>query len=377
MSVTSADHATTVDALVADRIEVLKGPSTLVYGSGAIGGVIDVHTGRVPHTVPEKLGGGIEARAESATEHARAVGELNFGAGDVAFHLDGFYRDGDEYDIPGCVESAELRESEGGEPCEIDGTLPGSDLETWGGAGGVSFVGERGFAGFAVSRYESDYGLPGGHGHEHEEGDEEEHEEVEQEEEEEEGNPMIDLKQTRYDFEAGLKDPIRGFSSLNLRVAYNDYQHEEIEPDGEVATRFDNEAWDARFELSHNTALGLEGAFGVQYTDKDFSAAGEEAFIEPVESSLIAAFWVGAAITRGLTDAIILDFLQERADLAKSIDRGYDAFLELRESHADFLALDETDQIRKSQEGLKNFYRPEGVNPYVAIAAAGRGSPGR
>ncbi len=293
VSVTSADHATTVDALVADRIEVLKGPSTLVYGSGAIGGVIDVHTGRVPHTVPEKVGGGIEVRGESATEQASAVGELNFGGGNVAFHLDGFYRDANEYDIPGCVESAELRESEGGEPCEIEGTLPGSDLKTWGGAGGVSFVGERGFAGFAVSRYESDYGLPGGHGHEHEEGEEEEHEEEDHEEEQEEGNPMIDLKQTRYDFEAGLKDPIRGFSSLNLRVAYNDYQHEEIEPDGEVATRFDNEAWDARLELSHNAALGLEGALGVQYTDKDFSAVGEEAFIEPVESSLIAAFWVG------------------------------------------------------------------------------------
>jgi iron complex outermembrane receptor protein len=284
VSVTSADHATTVDALVADRIEVLKGPSTLVYGSGAIGGVIDVHTGRIPHTVPEKVGGGIEARAEDATEQASVVGELNFGAGDVAFHVDGFYRDADEYDIPGCVESAVLRESEGGEPCEIDGTLPGSDLETWGGAGGVSFVGDRGFVGLSVSRFESDYGLPGGH--EHEEGEEEE-------EREEEGNPVVELQQTRYDFEAGLKDPVPGFSSLNLRAVYNDYRHEEIEPSGEVATRFENEAWDVRLEMSHKQALGMEGALGLQYTDKDFSAVGEEAFIEPVETSLIAAFWVG------------------------------------------------------------------------------------
>ena len=79
----------------------------------------------------------------------------------------------------------------------------------------------------------------------------------------------------------------------------------------------------------------------------------------------------GAAITRGLTDAIILDFLEERADLATAIDRGYDAFLELRESHADFLALDESEQIRHAQKGLTNFYRPEGVNPFVALAAAG------
>ena len=79
----------------------------------------------------------------------------------------------------------------------------------------------------------------------------------------------------------------------------------------------------------------------------------------------------GAAITRGLTDEIILDFLEDRTDLATAIDRGYDAFRALQESHADFLALDEREQILHSQAGLTNFYRPEGVNPYVAVAAAG------
>ena len=79
----------------------------------------------------------------------------------------------------------------------------------------------------------------------------------------------------------------------------------------------------------------------------------------------------GAAITRGLTDEIVLDFLKERADLALAIERGYDAFLALKASHTDFLALDESEQIRRSQQGLTNFYSTEGVNPYVAAAAAG------
>jgi len=79
----------------------------------------------------------------------------------------------------------------------------------------------------------------------------------------------------------------------------------------------------------------------------------------------------GAETTRGLTDEIILDFLKERADLAMAIDRGYDAFLALKESHADFLVLDESEQIHRSQKGLTNFYPTEGVNPYVAVAAAG------
>ncbi|MGB5334161.1 MAG: aminotransferase class III-fold pyridoxal phosphate-dependent enzyme [Woeseiaceae bacterium] len=79
----------------------------------------------------------------------------------------------------------------------------------------------------------------------------------------------------------------------------------------------------------------------------------------------------GPAITRGLTDDVVLDFLKDRADLATAIDRGYAAFLSLKESHADFLALEESEQIRRSQEGLKNFYATDGVNPYVAVAAAG------
>jgi len=79
----------------------------------------------------------------------------------------------------------------------------------------------------------------------------------------------------------------------------------------------------------------------------------------------------GVAVTRGLTDEIVLDFLKERADLAVAIDRGYEAFLELKESRADFLKLDESEQITLSQEGLTNFYRVDGVNPYVAVGAAG------
>ena len=79
----------------------------------------------------------------------------------------------------------------------------------------------------------------------------------------------------------------------------------------------------------------------------------------------------GAAITRGLSDEIIVDFLRDSTDLAVAIERGYDAFLALTKSHADFLSLDESEQIRQSQGGLTNFYATESVSPYVAVAAAG------
>ena len=79
----------------------------------------------------------------------------------------------------------------------------------------------------------------------------------------------------------------------------------------------------------------------------------------------------GSAITHGLADEIVLDFLKERRDLAVAIEQGYAAFLALKESHAEFLALDESEQIGRSQQSLTNFYRPDSVNPYVPVAAAG------
>ncbi len=79
----------------------------------------------------------------------------------------------------------------------------------------------------------------------------------------------------------------------------------------------------------------------------------------------------GEAVTTGLDDDVIADFLAERDDLAAAIDRGYAAFNDLKNSHADFVALSEREQIRQAQQGLTNFYPTDGVNPYVAVAAAG------
>lgn len=79
----------------------------------------------------------------------------------------------------------------------------------------------------------------------------------------------------------------------------------------------------------------------------------------------------GPAITHGLNDEVILDFLSERNDLALAIDRAYDAFVGYRKTHVGFVALDEGEQIRQAHTGLTNFYAKDAVNPYVAAGAAG------
>ena len=339
VSVSSGDHAVTVDPFIAERVEVLKGSATLLYGSGAIGGVVDVHTGRIPEEVPDRVHGAIDLRGSDNGDGRNGSLRLDGGGGNVAWHIDAFTRESDDYDIPGFAESAALHaleeeeehhdeeghddhgeeeahdhaeEEEHGHEDEheeeVSGYLPASGSEVRGGAVGFSVVGERGFIGIAVSALDSEYGIPG-HSHAHEHEDEHEHEEeghhddedeehAEEDHEDEElhadeAPPVVVLDQTRIDMEAGLADPLGGgFESLNLRLGINDYEHVENEA-GEVGTAFSNSAWEARAELTHRPVGAWSGALGGQLGNREFSVVGEEAFTPPVDTSSFGLFWVG------------------------------------------------------------------------------------
>ncbi len=319
VSVTSGDHAVTVDPLVADRVEILKGSATLLYGSGAIGGVVDTHTGRIPDSVPDRITGRFHALGGDNGEGRNASFRLDGGVGNFAWHLDGFARERDDYDIPGYAESSRLMAMEAMEGLEEDhdedddhdahadeapayGTVPGSGLESYGGAAGFSFVGERGFFGVSVSQLDAEYGIPG-HSHAHDDADEHHGEDEHQDEDmhagasddhDEHGDeelPLLEMKQTRIDVEAALNEPLPGFTNANLRLGINDYEH--VEGDELHGTTFANQAWEARLELSHRDWAGWRGAFGTQYGDREFSAIGEEAFTPPVDTRSFGVFWVG------------------------------------------------------------------------------------
>ncbi|MEO0368543.1 MAG: TonB-dependent receptor plug domain-containing protein, partial [Pseudomonadota bacterium] len=322
VSVVSGDHAVTTDAFIADRISVLKGSSTLLYGSGAIGGVVDVDTGRHALTVPEEFSGRAEARFSDVDDGTTLAARLDGRLSDnVAWHVDAFSRDGDDYEIPGFVESARFiaaeeaeEEEEGHDEHEEEGhdeeeeardILEGSRNERSGGAVSLSFVGDRSHFSVALSGLTGEYGLVGGHGH-HEEGhdeDEEEHHDDEDEEhhddeeehhdEEEEGVGILDMEQTRVDIRAGYQFDGSFIEKVDFLFGQNDYEHLEIEGNGEAGTEFSNEAWEARFELHHTPILGFDGLFGLQFNDREFSALGEEAFVQPVDSSSQALFWIG------------------------------------------------------------------------------------
>ncbi|MDE0226752.1 MAG: TonB-dependent receptor [Gammaproteobacteria bacterium] len=330
VSVTSGDHAVTVDPFIANQIEILKGSGTLLYGSGAIGGVVDVHTGRIPHNALNRVGGRFDLKRGDNGDGTNGSFRMDGGIGMLGWHLDGFSRRAGDFEIPGFAASArelareeeeeeeehhdeeeEEEEEEGHheeeEEEEFFGVLPGSGFEVRGGSAGISLVDNGEFIlGVSVSRITAEYGIPG-HGHEehghhedgeeeHEEGEEEEEDHAEDEEEEghgEEGTPIADLDQTRVDFEAAVANPLPGFSSLNLRFGVNRYAHNEVEPSGEIGSAFENDAWEARGEMSHYVVAGWEGVAGAQMGDRRFSVVGEEAFTPPVDTRTFGVFWVG------------------------------------------------------------------------------------
>ncbi len=295
VSVTSGDHAVSIEPFIAERIEILKGAGALLYGSGAIGGVVDIHTGRIPHQLPEaSISGGLETRYNNNNDANTSSVKLNGGIGSFAWHLDATRKDSDNYKIPGFAESSRLRALEAAET-GTDGEeeehardiLSGSAFTFESAALGGSYIADWGFVGLSISDTDATYGLPG-HAEHH---DEEEEETEEEHHEDHDETATLILKQTRSDFELGLKDPFNAVSSINLRIGVNDYEHQEIEPNGEVATRFANQAWESRAELIFD-ASEWTNAIGVQYSQRDFSALGEEAFIQPVDTTESGLFWL-------------------------------------------------------------------------------------
>lgn len=258
-SSTSPDHAVAADPLGAERIEVVRGPATLLYGSSAVGGVVNVLDDRIPSYVPEAaFAGTVELIGGTVADERTGALALEGGSGHWAWHLGGMRRETDDYDTPlGILENSAL---------EADGTNAG-----------VSYVNGRGFLGVSVSGYDTLYGVPGGHGHE------EEHEE------EEEEAVRIELEQRRVDLKGELAADLPGVRGVKLRLGVADYEHTELEGE-ETGTFFTNDSIEGRLELIQAKRGSLSGSFGFQLVDADFEAIGEEAFVPPSQTTSWALF---------------------------------------------------------------------------------------
>ncbi len=295
-STTSPDHAVSIDPMAAERIEVLRGPATLLYGSSAVGGVVNIIDSRIPSELPDgKLAGTVELRGGSVADERGGAAKLEGAAGRLAWHVDYLKRETDDYEIPGFAESQAFRDAEEGEggegeeeeeEAEAFGLVPNSATETESGAVGLSYVGGNGFLGVSVSGLDTLYGIPGGHHHEGEEG---EGGEGEEEPHEEEAPVRIDLEQRRWDLRGGLTRSFGVFRGANVRFGATDYEHVELEGE-EIGTVFTNDSWEGRVELLQNRIGSLSGSVGFQALSRDFAAIGAEAFVPPTQTDSQAVF---------------------------------------------------------------------------------------
>jgi iron complex outermembrane receptor protein len=271
----SPDHAISGEPLLLEGIEILRGPSALLYGGGAIGGAVNLLDKKVPTRVPANNGEGVvEYRRGSVDNEEAGVVGMTVGAGNFAVRVEAAARKADDYKVP---DQAEPR-------------LDGSYNETSTATLGASYIGSRGYLGAAYTEQTSRYGLAG-HEHEfegchphgdtlhcgaHDGGDDHDHDH----DEEGHGMPEVRLKSRRVDLRGELRDPLPGIENVRLRAGYTDYQHQELE-EGVVSTTFTNEGYDSRIEAQHREIAGFKGVVGLQLSKSDFAAVGEESFLAP------------------------------------------------------------------------------------------------
>lgn len=266
-SVISPDHAVSLDPLLIDRVEIVRGPASLLYGGGAIGGVVNVIDGRIPETRPDApVTGRFEARGATAAHELAGAGVLEGVVGHWAWRLDGFRRDTDDVRIPGLgptPEKAAEMIASGETPS--NGTLINSATETSGGSVGLSYVGSAGHFGVSYNGFDSLYGTVA------------------------EQDVRIDLKQRRVDMHGEWLQPIGLLRAIKFQLGVGDYRHDELEGT-ELGTRFTNEGYEGRLEFLHEKIGPFEGALGFQSTRSDFAALGEEAFLPPTVTTGNAVF---------------------------------------------------------------------------------------
>lgn len=226
------DHGVPVDPLSAQRIEVVRGPATLRYGSQAIGGVVNAINDRVPLKLPdEAFSADVNGAYGTNADMTLLSGLADARAGQFAVHADGFWRDAGDYATPG-------------------GTQQNSYFRGDGGALGSSwFFGEHRI-GAGVIHYDSDYGIPGDTSH-------------------------IEMHQTKELLRSAFAVNST-LQTLTVEGGHADYRHSEILPDGSIAATFRDHESDARAEgLFGSLGFFDSSALGVQVQDRNFSALGE------------------------------------------------------------------------------------------------------
>jgi iron complex outermembrane receptor protein len=292
VSNTSVDHAVVIDPLLADRVEVLRGPAALLYGSSAIGGVVNVIDKRIPRKVPDEPVhiDALASFASAATERSGATAvDVPLGKQFVV-HADGSYLKTDDLRIGGPVLTPALRAQalassqlppDPANPIDfaanaaLQDRLPNSASRTWTAGVGAAFITDTGNFGLSYSHYASRYGVPIRYATAPGQTQE---------------APRLDLNQNRFDARAEVQTGGGLLQSINTRFAYASYRHFELQEDGSIGTAFYNRGFEGRVELAQTPQGAWKGSSGVQFFSRAFNVVGDEAFLPRNDSGQIGVF---------------------------------------------------------------------------------------
>jgi len=292
VSSTSVDHAVIINPLLAERIEVVRGPSALLYGSEAIGGVVNVIDTRIPRSIPAA-----GYRLQGQATYGSAANERSAGAAadakvsdTIVLHADGSYLKAGDLRIGGYALTPALRAqalasaAAVGEPeddidfaanAAVKDKLPNTQARTWDAALGASVITSTGNYGVAVSHYDSLYGVPIRF--------------ATQPGEEQEA-PRLAVKQTRVDARAAVDTGGDVLEQIRFRLGAARYRHFELEEDGSIGTAFYSQGMEGRLELAQAQHGVWRGVTGAQFLYRDFNVVGDEAFLPRNSTDTVGVF---------------------------------------------------------------------------------------
>lgn len=246
----SADHGVSIDPLIIEQIELIRGPSSLLYGNGISGGVINAVDHRIPKEAFTGITGRAESRYESVNRGKSNAAVVDLGTSSFVIHMDAYNRNTENLSIPDYAISKYLSINDASHG---KGTLLNSSSNTYGGAMGASMIFDNGYAGLSFSNHNSNYGSP------------------------KEDTVRLDMESNRLDFSSELKELPSFFNRIKVRMSNTDYQHSEIDS-GVIQTTFKNTGTEGSFEFGHKELYGLNGLIGFAFDNSQFKSIGNESF---------------------------------------------------------------------------------------------------
>ena len=265
VSALSNDHAVPSDPLTVERIEVLRGPSAIMYGGSAVGGVVNLIDNRIPTQPMEGLSGKADVGWSTVNKESRAAVMLESGNERYGLHVDAFGRHSGDMGVPDTLACEKPGSSASAKAiCNSANTSRGYAL-------GGSVFWDKGYLGLSGTHYNSTYGTVA------------------------EDDVTIVMKSDRYALETEVRHPLRGWENMRVQFSNTDYQHTEYES-GEVGTVFSQEGQELRWSAKHQAVASpwgqWQGVVGWQGEDSRFEANGDEAFMPSTKTRQSAIYLV-------------------------------------------------------------------------------------